>query len=329
MLPARAICTEPWGPPDDGQWGLRRGDEVAPGRRVLRRLGDGGAHEAFLVETGAADLAVAKLPRPRFARDVHRLVSLRDEGEALSRLRASAVPRHLDTVLSGAHPHLLMEYVAGPTLLTAIASRGALPASLVAGLGRALALGLAAIARAGWVHLDVKPANIVLNIAPRLIDFELARPAADAARMTHPTGTWHYMPPEQRAAGTASGLDIGPAADVYALAFTLCEALTGRPLERSPEPVPPQGLVGGLLADALARAPRDRPRADELAAALAAHADDELDCPAGDLVAGRSGLDCEPVRGERHVDVAARRVRVGADLVRRPYELHGLHPVVD
>jgi serine/threonine protein kinase len=242
---------------------------------VVRRLGDGGAHEAFLVETGGSRLAVAKLPRPWLAGDIHRLVSLRDEGDALSRLRAPAVPRHLDTVLSGPHPHLLMEYVAGPTLCTAIAARGPLPASLVAGLGRTLALGLAAIARAGWVHLDVKPANIVLNAAPRLLDFELARPAADAARMTHPAGTWHYMPPEQRAAATASGARIGPAADVYALALTLCEALTGRPVERTPEPAPPPGAIGRVLADALARAPRDRPRAGELAAALAAHADDE------------------------------------------------------
>jgi serine/threonine protein kinase len=275
---APATCTEPWRLPPEGRWGFRRGDEVAPGRRVLRRLGDGGAHEAFLVETEASVLAVAKLPRPWLAGDVHRLVSLRDEGDALSRLSAPAVPRHLDTVLSGPRPHLLMEYVAGPTLRTAIAARGPLPASLVAGLGHALALGLAAIARAGWVHLDVKPANVVLNAVPRLLDFELARPATDAARMTHPTGTWHYMPPEQRAAGTASGAGIGPAADVYALALTLGEALTGRPLERSPAPVPPRGAVGRVLADALARAPRDRPRAHELAAALAAHADDERDC---------------------------------------------------
>jgi serine/threonine protein kinase len=166
-----------------------------------------------------------------------------------------------------------MEYVAGPTLHTAIAARGPLPPALVAGLGHALALGLAAIARAGWVHLDVKPANIVLNAAPRLLDFELARPAADAARITEVTGTLHYMPPEQRAAGT--GARIGPAADVFALALVLGEALVGRPLERSPEPVPPQSAVGRVLADALARAPRDRPRADELAAALAALADDE------------------------------------------------------
>jgi len=275
MLAARATWTEPWRPPAEDQWGFRRGDEVAPGRRVLRRLGAGGAHEAFLVETDESGLAVAKLPRPWLAGDVHRLVSLRDEGDALRRLRAPAVPRHLDTVLTGAHPHLLMEYVAGPTLRTVIAGRSSLPASLVAGLGRALALGLAAIARAGWVHLDVKPANIVLNSAPRLLDFELARPATEAARMTHPTGTWHYMAPEQRAAATASGARIGPAADVYALALTLGEALAGRPLRRSPDPVPPQGAIGRVLAEALAPAPRDRPRADELAATLAAHADDE------------------------------------------------------
>src|SRR3954469_2330835 len=209
MAAARATCTEPWGPPNDGRWGFRRGDEVAPGRRVMRRLGEGGAHEAFLVETDGSGLAVAKLPRPRLATDVHRLVSLRDEGAALGRLRAPTVPRHLDTVRSGPHPHLLMEYVAGPTLHTAIASRGPLPASLVAGLGRALALALAAIASAGWVHLDVKPANIVLNAAPRLLDFELARPAADAARMTRLIGTWHYMAPEQRAAEGARGARIG------------------------------------------------------------------------------------------------------------------------
>src|SRR3954454_3040454 len=109
---AAATCTEPWGPPAEGRWGFRRGHELAAGRRVLRRLGDGGAHEAFVVETGASGLAVAKLPRPWLAGDIHRLVSLRNEGDALRRLRAPAVPRHLDTVLSGAHPHLLMEYVA-------------------------------------------------------------------------------------------------------------------------------------------------------------------------------------------------------------------------
>ena len=64
MLTAPATRTEPCRPVAAGQWGFRRGDEVAPGRRVLPRLGGGGAHEAILVEPGAPGLAVAKLPRP-------------------------------------------------------------------------------------------------------------------------------------------------------------------------------------------------------------------------------------------------------------------------
>jgi serine/threonine protein kinase len=272
--PAQSLAaTEPSSIAPDSGWGFRRGAAIAPGRHVLRRLGDGGAHEAFLVELEDSGLAVAKLPRPFLAPDIRRLVSLRDEGRALSRLASPAVPRHLDTVLSGPHPHLLIEYVAGPTLRTAIAAHGTLAFPLVAALGRRLALGLDGIARAGWVHLDVKPSNIVLDATPRLVDFELARPVASAAAMTRPTGTWRYMPPEQRAAATGWGARIGPPADVFALAFALGEALTGRPLARTPEPEPPPGPVGRVLADALAPAPEDRPAASELAAALAELAD--------------------------------------------------------
>src|SRR3954454_8951574 len=114
MPAAPATCTEPCGPPANDRWGFCHGDVIAPGRRVMRRLGDGGAHEAFLVKTDRAGLAVAKLPRPPLAGEVHRLLSLRDEGAALGRLPAPALPRHLETVLSGPHPHVLIEYVAGP-----------------------------------------------------------------------------------------------------------------------------------------------------------------------------------------------------------------------
>ena len=121
----------------------------------------------------------------------------------------------------------------------------------------------------------VKPSNIVLNSSPRLLDFELARPAAEAARMRKPAGTWAYMPPEQRAAGLPDAPSIGPAADVFALAASLREALAGRLLE-SPSgrrPASSLGRVGTLLDEALAPAPGDRPTAAELAAGLAALAE--------------------------------------------------------
>jgi serine/threonine protein kinase len=258
-------------------WMFTSRDALAPGRRIVRRLGGGSAHEAFLVEAGGGDRrAVAKLPRPHLVHDPHCLLRLRHEGRALRRLAHPALPRHLDTVLFGPHPHLLLEHVPGPTLRAAILARVRLPVPLVAALGATLARALAHIAAAGWVHLDVKPSNIVLNVRPRLIDFELAQPVADAARMTQPAGTWAYMPPEQRRAGVAGGRAVGPPADVFALAASLHEALAGQ-LLTSPSianRATLSGPVGVLLRHALAPNADDRPTAAELSGALAEWADD-------------------------------------------------------
>jgi eukaryotic-like serine/threonine-protein kinase len=248
-------------------WALTAMDTLAPGRRVVRRLGGGSAHEAFLVEDDERGRAVAKLPRPHLAGDPHCLLRLRGEGRALQRLAHPALPRHFDTVLSGPHPHLLLEHVPGPTLRAAVLAQTRLPVPLVAALGAAIARALAHIAAAGWVHLDVKPSNIVLNVRPRLIDLELAQPAEDAARMTRPAGTWAYMPPEQRRAGAA----VGPPSDVFSLAAALHEALAGRLLTSPsvPSVATLPGAVGALLRQALAPDPDDRPTATELADALA------------------------------------------------------------
>jgi serine/threonine protein kinase len=260
----------PWCKPSSSSWVFAPGATLVPGRRVIRRVGHGGAHEAFLIDTGGRrSQAVAKLPRPHLVDDAYCLLGLEHEAHALDRLAHPALPRHLDTLLTGPHPHLLLEYVPGSTLQDALVRRRSLDPPIVAGVGCAIARALDHIAAAGWVHLDVKPSNIVLNLSPRLLDFELARPAADAAGMTKPTGTWAFMSPEQRAPGGAQTL--GPPADVFALAVSLGEALLGGPLiapsGRRPAELP--GSLGALLGEALATAPEQRPTAGELAAALA------------------------------------------------------------
>ena len=265
----------PWSAPLGSCWQLGPRDMLASGHQVVRRIGGGGTHEVFLVAGDSLGLAAAKLPRPHLAGNPHCLLGLKNEARALELLAQSTVPRHLETVLLGPHPHLLLEYVPGPTLDEALATGRPLSPRTVASLGWSLACTLEHIAAAGWVHLDVKPSNIVPNARPRLLDFELAMPAIEAARLTRPTGSWAFMPPEQRAAGASA---IGPPADVFALAVSLGEALVGRP---TPSTLPRRsglpGPVGAVLNEALAPAPSDRPTAAELGAGLEQHSEpDEL-----------------------------------------------------
>jgi serine/threonine protein kinase len=199
------------------------------------------------------------------------------------------VVRGFDAVLSGPHPHLLIEHLEGPTLRALLEESGPLGLEQVLPLGLHAAAALHYMAGAGWVHLDVKPDNIVMGVPPRLIDLSVARSVARARRATRPIGTDAYMAPEQCDPASHPG-ELGPPADVFGLGATLYHALTGRrPFPRPsgaresadlavrfpqlagpPEPLGrrvPQPLADAVMA-ALAPAPADRPAAAELAAAL-------------------------------------------------------------
>jgi len=137
-----------------------------------------------------------------------------------------------------------------------------------------------------WVHLDVKPDNIVMRVPPRLIDLSIARSVDRAARLRSPIGTDPYMAPEQCAPAKYPG-EVGQPADVWGLGATLYRAVAGRgtfprpagagdsddPAVRFPQLVErpvqladdvPSGLRE-LLERALARPPEERPTAAELA----------------------------------------------------------------
>ena len=84
-----------------------------------------------------------------------------------------------------------------------------------------MAAALHYMAAEGWVHLDLKPDNIVMGLPPRIIDLSLARTVAQAALVRDHIGTNAYMPPEQ----CLPDGDIGPAADVWGLGATLYAAV--------------------------------------------------------------------------------------------------------
>lgn len=128
-------------------------------------------------------------------------------------------------------PWIAMEFVSGLTLNDYVREHAPLPAMLTASLGILLAEGLQTVHRAGLLHRDLKPLNVIMSRrGPVVIDFGLgAMMASDAASLSTPgwpLGTPRYMPPEQ--ARGESG--VTTAADVYGLGAVLVYAATGHDL---------------------------------------------------------------------------------------------------
>jgi len=220
-------------------------------------------------------------------------------------------------------PFIVMELIEGETLADALDRRGPFPSDEVAPIGAGVAEGLAAAHAAGFVHRDVKPANVMLTGRGdvKLMDFGIAAPESGTGLTGTGMvmGTARYLAPEQ-----AAGEPATPASDVYALGVVLYELLTGAPpfdrespvatamahVQEEPPPVasvrpdtPP--WLAALVDSCLAKDPAHRPAgAAELAAALRQErppatgvADDDAE-PAGGLateviapVAGTEVLD--------------------------------------
>lgn len=143
----------------------------------------------------------------------------------LAELAHAHVIRGLDHGASGDIEFVAMECAAG----TVAGERGALESVRTVSLFGQAAQALAWVHRRGWVHRDVKPANLLLRADGSLAlgDFGSARRRGHPGALRH--GTWvgspRYAAPEQ-----SQGASAGPAEDVYGLGVCLYEMLCGRPL---------------------------------------------------------------------------------------------------
>ena len=200
-VPSSGLTTQPWRPYAYDSWELAPGDPIDVGRTIVTGLGGGVDYEVFVVEDECRGRCVAKLARPGLVGRGEACGVLVEEARALQNAAGPGVVRCLDIVLRGDHPHLLLEYVNGPTLRELL-RRGHVPSpQAVAALGEVLAATLATVAARGWVHLDVKPENIIARPRPTLLDFSISRRTVETARLEGAIGTPAYMAPEQRAAG--------------------------------------------------------------------------------------------------------------------------------
>ena len=167
------------------------------------------------------------------------------------------VPVHGAGIAEG-RAYLVMRYVSGDDLRTLVRRDGACSPRQAAEVAEQLGAALDAIHRAGYVHRDVKPQNVMIGADGHvyLSDFGLAKEALATSGPTtseHWVGTLDYVAPEQ-----IRGERVGPRADVYALGGVLCFMLTGRGAVR---PADRRGEALGAPARCAARAVRARPRA--------------------------------------------------------------------
>jgi serine/threonine protein kinase, bacterial len=190
-------------------------------------LGEGATARAFAATDATGTGVVVKLLKPEVSRDsVVRSRFLREARAAAGVSHPRLVPV-LAVGESDGLPWLAMPLLRGGSLATVLRS-GALEPVATARLAEDLAGGLDALHRAGIVHRDVKPSNVLLDEegVAHLADFGLAK-GTDWTLLTQGgelLGTPHYVAPE-----LISGADAGPASDIYALGCVLWEASTGAP----------------------------------------------------------------------------------------------------
>jgi serine/threonine protein kinase len=265
-------------------------DELIAGRyRLVSRVGTGGMGVVWEAwdERLHRRVAVKQLHAQRGLSDAEtELANLRAMREARITARLDhphAVPV-FDVVEHEGQPCLIMQFLPSTPLSTVLRERGILPIEETARIGAQIASALASAHRAGIVHRDVKPGNVLMAAdgTARISDFGISHAHGDttltATGMVH--GTPAYLAPE-----VARGADSTFASDVFGLGATLYTAREGAPpfgkdqnsialLYRvaSGSFTAPQrsGILTPLLLRMLAAEPAERPPMSEVAGSLTA-----------------------------------------------------------
>jgi len=225
--------------------------------RVIEKLGQGGMGEVYKAQDTRLERIVAiKILPVAIAGDPSLKERFDREAKTIASLSHPHICPLFDVGHHGGTDYLVMECLEGDTLEQRL-RKGALPLEQAVQIGIAIAEALAAAHRAGIVHRDVKPGNIILTRSgPKLLDFGLAKtgvPSSVGGLSMLPTtphnltvsgtilGTFQYMAPEQ-----LEGQDADSRTDIFGLGAVLYEMLTGRrPFDGKSQ----ASLIGSILRD--------------------------------------------------------------------------------
>jgi serine/threonine-protein kinase len=206
-------------------------NEVAGRYRIEGRLGAGGMSTVFRAHDTVLERAVAvKLLAEHLAEDEAFVARFRREALAAARLQHPNIVQVFDSgqdTASGRH-YIVMEFVEGPSCADLLRQHRMFDADDTVRIVRDACHGLDYAHRAGVIHRDVKPGNLLVaseSGTTKLADFGIAK-AAEQTRITQVgsvLGTAAYLSPEQ-----AAGEETGQASDIYSLGVCAYQFLAGR-----------------------------------------------------------------------------------------------------
>lgn len=255
--------------------------EYAGSYRLEACLGSGGMGVVHLARSASGLRLAVKVVHQQYAADPEFRARFRQEVAAARRVSGAFTAPVVDADPDAERPWMATSYIPGPTLAEQVKSNGPMAPAELRRLTAGLAEALRDIHRAGVVHRDLKPGNVLLtDNGPRVIDFGISRPVDSDLRTETGKliGSPPYMAPEQ----FQRPREVGPAADVFALGSLLVHAATGRGPFDSDSPyivayqvVHDEADLVGLPADlaplvgrCLAKDPQKRPTPDEIMSEL-------------------------------------------------------------
>jgi serine/threonine-protein kinase len=196
--------------------------------RLISRVGAGGMSVVYRAQDLALGRLVAvKILHPSLTGDPQFLERFQHEAQAAASLSHPNIVMVHDVGQDGDRHYIVMELVAGDDLKTVIRHWAPLPLEKALSLAIQICDGVGYAHRAGFVHCDVKPQNVLVTKEGRakVADFGIARAISEAtmSRSDLAWGTPHYFSPEQ-----AAGESATPSSDVYAIGVILFEMLTSR-----------------------------------------------------------------------------------------------------
>jgi tetratricopeptide (TPR) repeat protein len=266
--PSTPVTPSPLAPvPERSTLGGLETAELPSGRveggrfEILELRGRGGmalVYKALDHEFDPPLLVALKVLPEEFAHREKAVRLLKREASAAVQLSHPGIVRIFSTGEEQGKRYISMEYIEGPDLATVLDRKGKIPADAAEGILRQALDALGYAHRAGVIHKDIKPSNIMLTEDTpagrvKITDFGIARVVTDQigfSRTLSVRGTLPYMSPQQIAGEPADAQS-----DLYSLGITFYEMLAGEPpfsrgdvayQHTYKEPAPPSALAEGI-----------------------------------------------------------------------------------